>query len=135
MRDFRLSFPANMIAGKSRMDRHDVILLKTYGMPQGARSREDALTLLVLNDCCPEKCPEWPDYFIEQIAHYIVFVMAPERWLNTAKMQWIERIFTTFGVANSQTEQRLLARIIELLPFVPTGLTEFAQPHPEHVAF
>ena len=33
---------------------------------------DDVVTLMALNTCCPEKCPEWTDYFIEQMAGFIV---------------------------------------------------------------
>ncbi|MUO77731.1 hypothetical protein GOZ78_02320 [Agrobacterium vitis] len=111
MREFRLSFPACVIAGKQRLDHHDVVLLKTYGLPHGVCSHEDALTLLVLNGCCPDKCAEWQGYFIDSMASYILRKHPPENRIDTYKLQWLISTFTTDGKANSPIEQRLLQHI------------------------
>jgi hypothetical protein len=115
MRDFRLSFPACLIAGKTRLDVHDVVLLKTYSLPSGVRDIRDAMTLLVLNACCPEKCQEWRHYFIETMALYIVKILEPQNGIDCAKLQWITDMFTTNGIANSLIESELLQHVMDML--------------------
>jgi len=117
MRDFRLSFPACVIAGKTRLDEHDVVLLKTYSLPGGVRDRWDAMTLLVLNGCCPQKCAEWQAYFIEAMASYIVKILEPQNGIDQNKLRWITDMFTTDGMANSQLENRLLQHVMDLLAY------------------
>lgn len=111
MREFRLSFPACVIAGKQRLDHHDVVLLQTYGLPHGVCTHEDAMTLLVLNGCCPDKCAEWQGYFIDSMACYILRKQPPENRIDRYKLQWLINTFTTDGKANSPIEQRLLQQI------------------------
>lgn len=111
MREFRLSFPACVIAGKQRLDHHDVVLLQTYGLPHGVCSHEDAMTLLVLNGCCPDKCAEWQGYFIDSMACYILRKQPPENRIDRYKLQWLINTFTTDGKPNSPIEQRLLQQI------------------------
>lgn len=111
MREFRLSFPACVIAGKQRLDHHDVVLLQTYGLPHGVCTHEDAMTLLVLNGCCPDKCAEWQSYFIDSMACYILRKQPPENRIDRYKLQWLINTFTTDGKANSPIEQRLLQQI------------------------
>lgn len=115
MREFRLSFPACVIAGKQRLDHHDVVLLKTYGLPHGVCTHEEAMTLLVLNGCCPDKCPEWPGYFIDSMASYILQRRPPENRIDQQKLEWLISTFTTDGKANSPIEQRLLQEISVLM--------------------
>lgn len=112
MREFRLSFPASVIAGKRRLDPHDVVLLKTYSLPQGVSTREEAMILLVLNGCCPEKCPEWQGYFVDAIATYIIARCPPENLIDVHKLRWLIRTFTTDGRANSPIERWLLQQIV-----------------------
>jgi hypothetical protein len=122
MRDFRLSFPACVIAGKTRLDLHDVVLLKTYSLPHGVRCHRDAMTLLVLNACCPEKCAEWQAYFIETMASYIVEVLEPQNGIDRKKLQWMTDIFTTDGLANSCLESRLLQHVMDVLAEPSKGM-------------
>ncbi|MBB4005889.1 hypothetical protein [Allorhizobium taibaishanense] len=112
MREFRLSFPASVIAGKRRLDPHDVVLLKTYSLPQGVSTHEEAMILLVLNGCCPEKCPEWQSYFVDAITTFIVAKCPPENRIDTLKLRWLISTFTTDGQANSPIERWLLQQII-----------------------
>lgn len=115
MRDFRLSFPACLIAGKTRLDVHDVVLLKTYSLPNGVRDWRDAMTLLVLNACCPQKCAEWQSYFIEAMTSYIVEIREPQNGFDESKLQWMTDMFTTNGLANSLIENRLLQHVMDML--------------------
>lgn len=115
MRDFRLSFPACLIAGKTRLDVHDVVLLKTYSLPNGVRDWRDAMTLLVLNACCPQKCAEWQSYFIEAMTSYIVEIREPRNGFDDSKLQWITDMFTTNGLPNSPLENRLLHHVMDML--------------------
>lgn len=115
MSDFRLSFPACVIAGKTRLDLHDVVLLKTYSLPNGVRNRGDAMTLLVLNSCCPEKCAEWHSYFVEAMASYIVEILEPKNRIDQTKLDWMTEIFMTDGLANSPIDGQVLLCVMDLL--------------------
>ncbi|MVA79516.1 hypothetical protein GOZ89_08815 [Agrobacterium vitis] len=88
-----------------------MVLLKTYSLPHGVCTHEDALTLLVLNGCCPDKCSEWQAYFIDSMACYILRKQPPENRIDRYKLQWLINTFTTDGKANSPIEQRLLQQI------------------------
>ncbi|WP_234632970.1 hypothetical protein [Agrobacterium vitis] len=88
-----------------------MVLLKTYSLPHGVCTHEDALTLLVLNGCCPDKCSEWQAYFIDSMACYILRKQPPENSIDRYKLQWLINTFTTDGKANSPIEQRLLQQI------------------------
>lgn len=124
MREFRLSFPACVIAGKQRLDHHDVVLLQTYGLPHGVCTHEDAMTLLVLNGCCPDKCAEWQGYFIDSMACYILRKRPPENRIDHYKLQWLISTFTTDGKANSPIEQRLLQHISMMMADLQNGPIE-----------
>lgn len=97
------------------MDVHDVVLLKTYSLPDGVRDWRDAMTLLVLNACCPQKCVEWQSYFIEAMTFYIIEIREPRNGFDQNKLQWLTDMFTTDGLANSPLESRLLQHVMDML--------------------
>ncbi|MDQ0457294.1 hypothetical protein [Rhizobium paknamense] len=97
------------------MESHDVSLLKKFGLPEGVRSHEDLLTLLVLNSFCPEKCPEWETFFIESVADFILHRMPPENRVDQAKLLWIFETFTTEGRVNSPLESAMLTHLLKIL--------------------
>lgn len=115
MSDFRLSFPACVIAGKTRLDLHDVVLLKTYSLPNGVRNQGDAMTLLVLNSCCPEKCAEWHSFFVDAMASYIVETLEPKNRIDQTKLNWMTEVFMTDGLANSPIDGEVLLNVMDLL--------------------
>lgn len=126
MSEFRLSFPACVIAGKNRLSADDVILLRKYTFPDGIQNSVDVVTMLALNNSCPEKCEEWSTFFVETLTHYIVHHCYPQGTLDDINADWIRLMFTTDGVINSPTELELVLHIIEVAAHVPASLSVLA---------
>ena len=108
MSEFRLAFPACVIAGKHRLTAEDIVLLRKHTFPEGIRTSDHVVVLLALNNSCPEKCPEWNTFFIEQLAGFIVDYTYPQGSLDEINVAWIMRMFTTDGVVNSALELELI---------------------------
>lgn len=126
MSEFRLSFPACVIAGKNRLTTDDIATLRRFSFPEGVRSSDDAVTMLFLHNNCLEKCSEWDVYFVETLTEFIVQFSYPQGTLDETNAAWLRRMFATGGVVNSGLELELLLHAMEVSAYVPESLTSFA---------
>lgn len=126
MSEFRLAFPACVIAGKHRLAADDIGLLRKHSFPDGVRTADDVVVMLALNNSCPEKCPEWNSFFVESLAGFIVNYSYPQGSLDEINAAWIMRMFATDGVVNSALELELVLHIMEISSYVPDELRAFA---------
>src|SRR5689334_25013318 len=126
MSEFRLAFPACVIAGKHRLTAEDIVLLRKHTFPEGIRTSDHVVVLLALNNSCPEKCPEWNTFFIEQLAGFIVDYTYPQGSLDEINVAWLIRMVSTDGVVNSPLELELVLHVIEVSHHVPDELRAFA---------
>ncbi|TCV61325.1 hypothetical protein EDE05_12246 [Neorhizobium sp. R1-B] len=125
MSGYRFSFPACLIAGKCRIDADDVLRLRRYTFPEGIGSFDDALTLLALNDHCPEHSPEWVAYFVESLTMFLVHGCVPRGVVDEAKAGWLMRSIADDCVVRSPAELELLLHVIEVAPEAPESLSAF----------
>jgi hypothetical protein len=126
MSEFRLAFPACLIAGKHRLAVEDIGLLRKHTFPEGIRTSDDVVAMLALNNSCPEKCPEWNAYFVEQLARFVVDYTYPQGSLDEINVAWLIRMVSTDGVVNSSLELELVLHVIEVSKHVPDELRAFA---------
>ncbi|WP_106796187.1 hypothetical protein [Rhizobium sp. H4] len=126
MSEFRLAFPACVVAGKHRLTAEDIVLLRKHAFPEGIRTSQDVGAMLALNNSCPEKCAEWNAFFVEQLAGFIVNHTHPQGSLDDINVVWIMRMFTTDGVVNSALELELILHIMEISADVPAELRALA---------
>jgi hypothetical protein len=126
MSEHRFSFPACVIAGKGRIDAHDVMMLRRHAFADGISRKEDAEALLALHHACPEQCPEWGHYFVETLASFIVHASAPAGHIDELKAGWMIRALAEEGVVRTPLELELLFHAIEISVDVADGVTAFA---------
>ncbi|GEO83434.1 MULTISPECIES: hypothetical protein [Alphaproteobacteria] len=123
MSDYRLSFPACVVAGKIRLSAEDMLLLRKYTFPEGIKTSDDVVTLLTLDACCPEKCPQWRDYFVEQLAHFIVHHCYPIGSLDEINVDWLRQVLCEDGVLASEIALETVLHVMDITRFVPLSLT------------
>lgn len=126
MSGIRFSFPACVIAGKGRIDRHDLLILRKYAFTNGIRSYDDALLLLALNDMCPVHCDDWPVYFVEQLTAFIVDTAPPRGRLDAAKAAWLIRALALDVHVENPLQLETLLHAIERADSCPDILSAFA---------
>ncbi|KQV81582.1 hypothetical protein [Rhizobium sp. Root1220] len=126
MSEFRLAFPACVIAGKHRLAVDDIGLLRKHTFPEGIRTSDDVIVMLALNNSCPEKCPEWDSFFVEQLAGFVVNYTYPQGSLDEINAAWLMRMVSTDGVVNSVLELELVLHVMEISACVPDELRAFA---------
>ena len=122
MSDFRLSFPACVVAGKARLSTEDLMLLRRHTFAEGVRTPDDVVTLIALNASCPEKCPEWADYFVEQLAAFLVHHCYPIGSLDEINVEWIREVLTDDGVIHGELEFLAVLHMHDIARHVPAPL-------------
>ncbi|MEZ2127437.1 MULTISPECIES: hypothetical protein [unclassified Sinorhizobium] len=125
MSEFRLSFPACIVAGKHRLATDDLLMLRKFTFPDGIRTCDDVVTVLALQNSCPEKCSEWDAFFVEALTEFIVHYTYPQGSLDEVNAAWLIKTFATDGVVNSVVELELLLHVVEVSAHVPGDLSAF----------
>lgn len=69
MSEFRLSFPACVIAGKQKLSANDILLPRIHAVPDGALTSDEVTALLGLHTRGPDKRAGSDSCFGEQLAH------------------------------------------------------------------
>lgn len=126
MGELRLSYPACVIAGKTRLTADDIGILRDHVFVQGIASSQDAVILLAINTSCSEKCAEWHHYFIESMTDFIVRTCYPQGSMDEWNADWLIAMISTQGIVNSRIELDLLFHIIDLSEHIPDSLSIFA---------
>lgn len=126
MSEFRLSFPASILAGKSRLSAEDVMTLRRISFPDGIRTLEDTALLVAIHHSCLEKCDEWDAFFIETLTDFTVNHAHPQGALDDTNVGWLIRMLSSDGVIHSPTEFEVLMHVIERSSNVPASLSAFA---------
>jgi len=126
MSELRLSYPACVIAGKTRLTAEDIGILREHVFAGGLTSSQDAMILLAINGSCSEKCPEWRHYFIETMTNFIVHCSDPQGAMDEWKADWLVAMISTRGVINSPIEVDLLFHVIDISSRIPDNLSIFA---------
>lgn len=126
MSELRLSYPACVIAGKTRLTAEDVGILREHVFAGGLTSSQDAMILLAINSSCSNKCTEWHHYFIKTMTDFIVHCSDPQGTMDEWKADWLMAMISTRGVINSSIELDLLFHVIDISSRIPDNLSIFA---------
>jgi len=126
MGELRLSYPACVIAGKTRLTVDDIAILREHVFVPGITASQDAVILLAINGSCSEKCPEWHHYFINTMTEFIVRTSYPQGAMDEWNADWLIAMISTRGVVNSRIELDLLFHIIDISTHIPDSLSIFA---------
>lgn len=126
MSGVRFSFPASIIAGKGQIDRHDLMLLRKFAFADGITTYDSALQLLALNDICQDHCPEWPDYFVEQLTLFIVHRAPPCGYIDQTKAAWLIRALGQNGIVGNALQLEFILNAMWHAESCPNMLRAFA---------
>lgn len=126
MCEFRLPYPASVIAGKVRLSSDDLSTLRSLLFPHGLRTCDDAITILALNTSCPDKCNEWRGFFLQAMTDFVVHASYPRGALDDINIAWLVRMLSSQGVVWSTLELELVLSVIGASSNVPPELSVFA---------
>lgn len=126
MGDDRFSFPANVIAGKRRLDVDDLMILRKHAFSDGIRTQGDLRLLLAIQRSCASSCPEWNSYLVESVASYAVHMLHPRGWIDDANADWLIDTLSIRGIVHCPLELEALLHTLEIAASAPDRLYAFA---------
>lgn len=111
---------------KGRVDAQDVLALRRNVFSDASVSRFECERLFDLAQAGLPGDPEWPEFFIEAIADYIVEQVEPRGYLSEANADWLIGLIERDGRVWSETELELTIKIMEKAIHSPPRLVRFA---------
>ena len=126
MGGIRLPFPACLIAEKGCIDRHDLRLLRSCTFVDGIQTYDAARLLVALNGQCPDRCPDWPGFFVESLSTFIVHTTAPYGEIDALKSAWLIRTISVDGIIDDPMHLELLVHAMERASTYPEPLSLLA---------
>lgn len=126
MSELRLSYPACMLAEKSKFTAEDVTLIENRIFAGGLDAPGAIATLLALEHCNAGKCPEWDAFFVQILSDHVIHTMHPLGALSEAKVEWLRRVLSRGGLISSRNELEVLVRVMEMAGPQSRMLTGFA---------
>lgn len=113
MSGVRFSFPACVVAGKGRIDRHDVLILRKYAFAEGVTNYDSARLMLALDDMCAMRCKEWDLYLVESLTAFLIDRTPPYGRIDEIKAAWLIRSLGLDGTVERPVQLELLLHILE----------------------
>lgn len=126
MGELIMSAPVAGLTSKSRIAAEDVAMLRHEVFRDGVVTRGEAEALFALDATAREKCPEWPQFFVEAVTDYIVHQEKPSGYISQDNADWLIRTISRDGMVDSRTELELLVHVLEEARSSPGRLCVYA---------
>lgn len=104
----------------------DTLALRRQMWPDGRIALDEAELVFALNDCVPQTCREWADFFVEALCDYVVCQQVPRGYVDESKAEWLVARIACDGKVESLGELELLVKVLETAAAVPASLKAFA---------
>lgn len=114
------------ISNAGRIDPQDVLGLRRMVFQDNAVAIAEADAMIELDMDCPEKCPEWVEFFLEALTDFTVRQMKPEGHISEENAAWLIRAISRDGRIAAITELELLIRVLEVASSAPASLSNYA---------
>ncbi|QIG80137.1 hypothetical protein [Stakelama tenebrarum] len=116
---------AEQLKADDRLCAEDTLKLRREIWPNGAISTEEAELLLEMNDTLA-RSPEWLDFFVEALCHYMVHQVEPRRHISPENAEWLMARIGSDGHLDTLGEIELVVKILETAHSAPDTLRSFA---------
>ena len=126
MGELILAAPVAGLTAKNRIQSEDVIMLRRDVFGDGVITRAEAEALFALDASCKDKCDEWPVFFCEAIADFVVHQEKPAGYISEENATWLIRSISRDGMVDTATELELLIKALEVAKSVPESLSAYA---------
>lgn len=104
----------------------DVLKLRAAHYDNGLIEPAEADFLFDLEHHVRTPAPEWSEFFVEALTHYLVDQADPHGYVDGEKGQWLLGRIMADGQVRSETELELLVSIVESARAVPFRLSTLA---------
>lgn len=126
MGELIMSAPVAGLTSKNCITAEDVVMLRSEVFGDGVVSRGEAEALFALDATAKDKCEEWPKFFVEAVADYIVHQEKPAGYISEDNADWLIRTISRDGMVDSRTELELLVHVLEKAKSSPGRLSAYA---------
>ncbi|MEO5758654.1 MAG: hypothetical protein ABIQ51_17535 [Mesorhizobium sp.] len=126
MGELIMTAPVAGLTSKNRITADDVTMLRHDVFGDGVVTRGEAEALFALDATARDKCPEWPDFFVEAVTDYIVHQEKPASYISQDNADWLIRTISRDGMVDSRTELELLVHVLEEAKSSPVKLCTYA---------
>ncbi|MER9459836.1 hypothetical protein NKI80_08015 [Mesorhizobium sp. M0387] len=120
------SAPVVGLASKDRITAEDVVMLRREVFADGVVTRGEAEALFALDATATDKCPQWPEFFVEAVTDYIVHQEKPAGYISEDNAGWLIQTISRDGMVDSVTELELLVHVLERAKSSPGRLSAYA---------
>ncbi len=126
MGELILAAPVAGLTAKNSIQSEDVRMLRGEVFGDGVVTKAEAEALFALDASCQDKCAEWPVFFCEAIADFIVHQEKPAGYISEENANWLVRSISRDGMVDTVTELELLIRSLEAAKSAPESLSAYA---------
>lgn len=126
------SLPIDDILERQTIEFDDILLLKRVFYEDGVVSSDEANLLFSLQQGCSVQHADWPDFFVEAIADYLIIQEQPRGYLTAANANWLISRVSRDGKIRSKTELDLVLNVLEKARWAPASLSKFALEQVKH---
>lgn len=117
---------AAQAAAEGVLSSEELRALRKLAWMDGVIGEAEASTLFTINDQVEDAGPEWMDFFVETLSHWLVDQQSPRGYVDEAQSQWLMEHIKADGSTGALTELELLVRCFEKAVSTPKPLKEFA---------
>ncbi len=109
-----------------RISDEEIVELRRMGWADGSIGPNEAEALFTANDACDEPTPEWCDFFVEALSHFIVQTVPPAGYIDEEMGDELIARIDRDGKLGSMAELELLVRVLEIAQNAPDRLKAYA---------
>ena len=111
---------------EGRISAEEIVELRRMGWADGSIGPNEAEALFTANDACEEPTPEWCDFFVEALSHFIVQTVPPAGYIDEEMGDELIARIDRDGKLGSMAELELLVRVLEIAQNAPDRLKAYA---------
>ena len=126
------SLSVDQICARGSVRDDDVLNLRRSWYADGRISRNEAESLLRINDSCRVQDPSWGPFFVEALTDHVINDTEPQGYLTKENADWLISGISRDERVEQQTELELLLNVLDKARWSPESLVVFALEQVRH---
>jgi hypothetical protein len=116
---------ARALKNGSPISAEDVLAARRWAWSDGTVAPAEAAAIFELNQIAHDRSPEWTDFFVEAMTHFVVNGREPKGYVADADADWLIARIASDGAVETMAELEVLVKVIETALNCPTTLKAF----------
>ncbi|WP_181701934.1 hypothetical protein [Chthonobacter albigriseus] len=125
MHEIHLPPTVNAILARGTITPADVSRLRATVYGNAIVTPEEAEWAFCLDEGCAEKCPEWTQFFVEQVVDFVVHQARPEGYVTPSMADWLIKSVSRDGIVRTESELEVLVKVLDASVSAPAELSAF----------